>query len=105
MQICHDLYAFIDISPKRILIFEKIQEKFSKGGDETTQRLQSLSVTRWTTRGRTAKVSFDIRETLMKVLLDIHNDTSGNRLARSKAKQLEKDLRRFSKIFDMIFLY
>ena len=41
----------------------------------------------------------------MKVLLDIRNDTSVNGLARLKEKKLEKDLRRFSKIFGMVFVY
>ena len=105
MQICRDMYAFIGISLKRILIFEKFQEEFSKGDDETTQRLQSLSVTRWTARGRAAKVKLDTRETLMQVLLDIDNYTSVNGLARLNGKKLEKDLRRFSKIFGMVFVY
>ena len=97
MQICHDLYAFIGVSPKRILIFEKFQEEISKGDDETTQKLQCLSVTRWTARGRAAKVILDTRETLVKVLLDIHNYASVNGLARSKAKKLEKGLRALAK--------
>ena len=54
-------------------------------------------MTRWTARGSAAKVILDTRETLVKVLLDIHNYTSANGLARSKAKKLEKDLRALAK--------
>ena len=101
MDICHEcrnnVYSLIFLPNLRVyyIIFEKFQEGFSKGDDETTQRLQSLSVTRWTARGRAAKVLLDTIETLMKVLLDIHNDASINRLARSDVKKMENGLELF----------
>ena len=61
MQTCHDLYTLIGISPKRILILEKFHKEYSEGSNVTAQRLQDLSVTRWTARGKAAKVIFRLK--------------------------------------------
>ena len=41
----------------------------------------------------------------MKVLIDLQKDTFVNPLTRSKAKKLEKDLRRFNKVLGLVLLY
>ena len=53
-DLCEDLYAPVGVSPKRVLLYEKIQEEFDD--DCSPLRLKNLSRTRWATRGPAAGV-------------------------------------------------
>ena len=86
LDLCQSLYAIIGAYPKRILLFEEIQNDVKNETDsETTAynilRLQSLSATRWTTRVKAADVVFqkttEVRATLEMLLKDpsVTNDT------------------------------
>ena len=86
LDLCQSLYAIIGAYPKRILLFEEIQNDVKSETDgETTAynilRLQSLSATRWTTRVKAADVVFqktaEVRATLEMLLKDpsVTNDT------------------------------
>ena len=59
--ICEDLYVLAGVSPKRILLFEELQSDQDENSNAKAQRLQSLSVTRWTTRGKTTKIVIEAR--------------------------------------------
>ncbi len=63
--------------PKRILLFEKVQDDFKNemdGNDCEILRLHSLSATRWTTRVKAAEVVFkktaEVRATLQMLQTD-----------------------------------
>ena len=63
LDLCQSLYAIIGAYPKRILLFEEIQNEFKNEMDskETAYnvlRLQSLSATRWKTRVNSADAAF-----------------------------------------------
>ena len=86
LDLCLSLYAIIGAYPKRILLFEEIQNEFddemdSKATAYNVLRLQSLSATRWTTRVKAADVVFlktaEVRATLEMLLTDpsLTNDT------------------------------
>ena len=47
------------------LLFEELQSNQGGNGNTKTQRLQSLSVTRWTTRGRAVKIIIEQRLALL----------------------------------------
>ena len=46
-DLCEGLYALVGAIPKRVLLFQKIQEEIER--DCSTTRLKNLSRTRWTT--------------------------------------------------------
>ena len=86
LDLCQSLCAIIGAYSKRILLFEEIQNEFknemdSKATAYSVLRLQSLSVTRWTTRVKAADVVFlktaEVRATLEMLLTDLSvtNDT------------------------------
>ena len=85
LDLCQSLYAIIGAYPKRILLFEEIQNEFKNEMDSKATaynglRLQSLSAIRWTTRVKAADVVFletaEVR-TLEMLLTDssVTNDT------------------------------
>ena len=53
-DLCEDLYALVGATPKRVLLFQKIQKETER--DCSTTRMKNLSRTRWTTRGPAAEV-------------------------------------------------
>ena len=62
LDLCQSLYAIVGAYPKRILLFEEVQNdvKHENESDEyTVLRLQSLSATRWATRVKAANVVFE----------------------------------------------
>ena len=63
LELCQSLYAIVGAYPKRVLLFEEIQNDFknemvSNATDYSVLRLQSLSATRWTIRVKAADVVF-----------------------------------------------
>jgi hypothetical protein len=77
LDLCQSLYAIVGAYPKRILLFEKVQDDFKNemdGNDCEILRLQSLSATRWTTRVKAAEVVFkktaEVRATLQMLQTD-----------------------------------
>jgi cell division protein FtsL len=77
LDLCQALYAIVGAYPKRILLFEKIQEHFKHENDSDEYkvlRLQSLCATRWTTTVEAVNVMFDktveLRTTMEKLKED-----------------------------------
>ena len=83
-DLCEDLYALVGVSPKRVLLFQKIQEEVDN--DSSTLRLKNLSRTRWTTRGPAADVIIKRHNELQEVLSQLKEDSSVSATCRSKAR-------------------
>ena len=87
LELCQSLYAIVGGYPKRVLLFEEIQNDFknemvSNAFDYNILRLQSLSVTGWTTRVKATDVVFgkiaEVRANL-EILLKDPSVTSNTR--------------------------
>ena len=65
-DLCEDLYGLVGANPKRVLLFQKIQEDIER--DCSAMRLKNLSRTRWTTRGTGAEVIAKKHNELHEVL-------------------------------------
>ena len=102
---CQDLYALAGVSPNRIMLFEELQTVKDDNTNTKTQRLQNLSVTRWTTRGRAAKIIVDKRLALLEVLQKLKEDKSVTEMVKAKAKKMRKDLSSFNRVFGLTVFY
>ena len=51
---CEDLYAFVGVYPKRVLLFESMHKDME--GDKSILRVKNLSKTTWITRGVASEV-------------------------------------------------
>ena len=107
LELCQSLYAIVGAYPKRVLLFEEIQNDFKNemvcnATDYNILRLQSLCVTRWTTREKAADVVFgkiaEVRATL-EILLKDPSVTSGTR-ARIRGI-LERQLSSLNVLFNL----
>ena len=78
--LCEDIYALVGVSPKRIGLFENLQE------DGDTKRLKSLSRTRWTTRGQASEVILEKHKELTITVKMISNDKTNSPECRAKAR-------------------
>ena len=107
LELCQSLYAIVGAYPKRVLLFEEIQNDFknemvSNATDYSILRLQSLSATRWTTRVKAADVVFqkiaEVRATL-EILIKDPSVTSDTR-ARTHGI-LERQLSSLNVLFNL----
>ena len=103
--LCEDLYVLAGVSPKRILLFEDLQSHQEDNSNTKAQRLQSLSVTRWTTRGKAAKIIIEKRLALLQVLEELNNDKAVTEVAKAKSRKLKKDLSCFVQVFGLTVFY
>ena len=93
LDLCQALYAVVGAYPKRILLFEEIQEDFKHENDTDDYkvlRLQSLSATRWTTRVKAADVIFDKTLELRKTLEILQNDKNVSADTKSRIQGILK---------------
>ena len=96
-DLCGDLYALAGAIPKRILLFQKIQEEIER--DCSTTRLKNLSRTRWTTRGPAAKVVVKKHNELYEVFSQLKEDSSLTLRCKAKARDLLRKIQSFPVIF------
>ena len=93
------------VSLKRILLFEELQSDQEDSSNIKAQRLQSLSVTRWTTRGKAAKIIVEKRLALLQVLEELNDNKAVTEVAKAKSRKLKKDFSYFSQVFDLTVFY
>ena len=108
LDLCQNLYAFVGAYPKRVLLFENIQkdiENETQSDNYDILRLQSLSVTRWTTRAKAAHVLLERLSELNQVLASLQIDKASTADVRAKAKGLLKKLDSKELIFKLIGMY
>ena len=110
LDMCQNLYAFVGAYPKRVMLFENIQkdldhEKNESGENYEILRLQSISVTRWTTRAKAAYVLIGKVGELHTLLDHIKDDKGNSNDIRAKAKGLLKNLESFKCIFKLVGMY
>ena len=94
-DLCEDLYALIGVSPKRVLLFEDIQE------NTDTTRLRNLSRTWWTTRGPAADIILKKHANVIETLDTLKNDPTCSPECRAKARGLSLQLQTFSAMFGL----
>ena len=95
LDLCQTLYAVVGAYPKRILLFEKIQDDFKQekeSDDYCILRLQSLSTTRWTTRVKAADVVFTKAAELRETLEMLKCDSSVNADTKARINGILKQL-------------
>ena len=103
LDLCQSLYTIIGAYPKRILLFEKIQNDFSyeqETDDYKVLRLQNLSATRWTTRVKAADIVFAKFSELHKTLEDMRKDPS---IPKDTAVKIKGILNRQFSSLDVLF--
>lgn len=108
LDVCQSLYALAGAYPKCVLLFENIQkEAQAEKYDENCKvlRLQSLSVTRWTTRTSAANVILQKTAELRKTLQAISVDKSVNSDTRSAAKGFIHKLSSLQELFQIVAIY
>ena len=73
-DLCEDLHALVGAIPKRVLLFQKIQEDIERNC--SAMRLKNPSRTRWTTGGTGAEVIARKHNELQEVLSQLKEDSS-----------------------------
>ena len=114
LDLCQDLYAFVGAYPKRVLLFDEIQKEeteleisnrsISSFGSKPVN-LKSLSQTRWTSRGRAAKVIIEKHAELRATLQEISEDRRNSRHVKAQAQGLEAKLSSYKMMFSIVSLY
>ena len=99
-DLCKDMYALVGAIPKRVLLFQKIQEEIE--GDCSTTRLKNLSRTRWTTRGPGAEVIVKKHNELHEVLSQLKEDSSLTLKCKAKARGLLRKIQSSPVIFNLL---
>ena len=89
-DLCEDLYALVGAIPKRVILFQKIQEDIER--DCSAMRLKNLSRTRWTTRGPAAEVIVKKHNGLHEVLSQLKEDSSLTLKCKAKAPGLLREI-------------
>ena len=93
LDLCQSLYAIVGAYPKRILLFEAIQNDFkheNESDEYTVLRLQSLSATRWTTRVKAANVVFEKTVEVRRTLETLASDPSISADTKARIKGILK---------------
>jgi hypothetical protein len=107
LDLCQSLYAIVGAYPKRILLFEKVQDDFKNemdGNDCEILRLQSLSATRWTTRVKAAEVVFKKTAEVHATLQMLQTDPSVSIETKARIRGiLDRLLTSLSVIFNRPF--
>ena len=85
-DLCEDMYALVGAIPKRVLLFQKIQEEIER--DCSTMRQKNLSRTRWTTRRPAAEVIVKKHNELQEVLSQMKEVLSQLKEVLSQLKTL-----------------
>jgi len=105
--LCEQMYAIAGVSPKRVLLFQKIQQEQS---EEILKRpdtyvLRNLSQTRWTTRGPAAEVMIRKHAELLKVLESLSADSTVKSECRAKARGLLYKITSATEMFGVIVFF
>ena len=112
LDLCQDLYVFVGAYRKRVLLCDEIQKKETEleisnrsisSFSTKPVNLKSLSQTRWTSRGRAAKVIIEKHAELRATLQEISEDRSNSR--HVKAQGLEAKLSSYKMMFSIVSLY
>lgn len=106
-DLCENIYAIAGVCPKRVLLFQGVQQEMSDTSDEKRciLKLKNLSRTRWTTRGAAADVVIKKNKELQETLLRMTSDSNITSECRNKSKGLMNKLRSFPGIFSLVAMH
>ena len=106
------LYTFLGVYPKRVKLFEQMQEvnPFADRNEDisslshktATVRIKNLSQTRWTARADAAKVVIDKQQPLIKTLEAIKVDSSLSWEVKADARGLIRMLSSFPTLLSLV---
>ena len=100
-DLCEDPNAaLVGAIPKRVLLFQKIQEETER--DYSTTRLKNLSRTRWTTRGPAAEFIAKKHNGLLEVLSQLKEDSSLTLKCKAKARGLLRKIQSFPVVCNLL---
>lgn len=121
---CESIYVLAGVSPKRVLLFQNVQQEMFAVSDSDTShttesntntystnaaqpqslRLKNLSRTRWTTRGAAADVVLERYQALRETLKILSHDRSVTADCRSKSEGILRKLQCFSEMFKLVVM-